>query len=292
MSEALFHPERAGPKFADLCENGPGKSFVCLLRTIFIIQSYELTDHGIGGRYMPATDDESQRNEMEEVDTDSEGECPWERRSMGGAVRAYGVTVKEILLDTSAFFSKLSPRGSYWEPFLFALATIIAASFGVELLATLKDWAPIDPSVPGSSLRMKIMLGKFTLRDACQAASIVLIGSMFQVIACHLTLKRLCSTYQGFQGTWRVYFYAQSTQLAYMMPFIGAAMGPVWYAIVLTVGLAQVHRTRIETAVFGPIVIASVTVFLRLALQLGIFWSSQMRLYDSGLLWPWILTWI
>ena len=40
-----------------------------------------------------------------------------------------------------------------------------------------------------------------------------------------------------------------------MLPFIGSAIGPVWYAVVLTVGLAEVHRTRIEIALFGPLVI-------------------------------------
>ncbi|MEI6135691.1 MAG: hypothetical protein WCP72_12015, partial [Desulfomonile sp.] len=80
--------------------------------------------------------------------------------------------------------------------------------------------------------------------------------------------------------------------LAYMVPFIGTAIGPVWYAVVLTVGLAEAHRTRIEIALLGPLVIASTTVFLRITVQLVFFWLSQMRIYDSRLLWSWILGWI
>ncbi len=241
---------------------------------------------------MPAKEDESQISTREPLDTDSVGDCPWEQRFERGHIRAYRVTLKEILFHTSAFFSKLRTNGPYWEPVLFALVTTIVASLGVDLCAMLKDWASAGPSPRLSSLLMKMGTGKFTLADACGAASMVLVGAMFQVVACHLALKWLCSTYQGFQATWRVYFYAQAAQIAYMLPFIGAAIGPVWYAIVLTVGLAEVHRTRIETALFGPLLIAGATVFLRIALQLVLFWRSQMQIYDSGLLWSWLLSWI
>lgn len=241
---------------------------------------------------MFSKDDESQINTRDGFVIDSGGDCPWEQRFERGHFRAYWVTVKEILFHTSAFFSKLSTNGPYWEPVLFALATITVAFLGVELCAMLKDWASVDPSSHLFSLRMKVITGKLTLSDVCRGASIVLIGSMFQVVACHLAMKRLCSTYQGFQATWRVYFYAQAAQLAYMVPFIGTAIGPVWYAIVLTVGLAEVHRTRIEIALFGPLVIASTTVFLRITLQLVIFSFSQVQIYDSGFLWSWILSWI
>lgn len=241
---------------------------------------------------MPGKDDESQIKTREGSDIASVGDCPWEQRFEMGHIRAYWVTVKEILFHTSAFFSKLSTNGPYWEPVLFALVTVIVAFFGVELCAMLKDWASADLSSQLFSLRMKVITGKLTLSDVCRGASIVLIGSMFQVVVCHLALTRLCSTYQGFQATWRVYFYAQAAQLAYMVPFIGTAIGPVWYAVVLTVGLAKAHRTRIEIALLGPLVIASTTVFLRITLQLVLFWLSQMRIYDSRLLWSWILGWI
>jgi hypothetical protein len=242
---------------------------------------------------MPSKNDESQMNAREALDTDSVSECAWERRfERGHVIRAYWVTIKEILFRPTDFFSKLAPSGPSWEPVLFALATIIVALLGAELWAMLKDWAPIDPSSQSSSLRMKIILGKFTLRDACAGASIVMIGAICQVVACHLALKRLCSTYQGFLATWRVYFYAQAAQIAYMLPFIGGAIGPVWYAIVLAVGLAEVHRSRIEIALFGPLVIAATTVLLRIILQLTLFSQSQMRIYESGLLWSWLLSWI
>jgi hypothetical protein len=200
--------------------------------------------------------------------------------------------MKEILFRTSAFFSKLSPKGSYWEPVAFALVTVIVAFLVVELWAMLKDWVSADPSSRLSSVVTKMLVGTFTLGDVCRGASMVLVGAMFQVVVCHLALKRLCSTYYGFQATWRVYFYAQAAQLAYMLPFIGSAIGPVWYAIVLTVGLAEVHRTRIERALFGPLVIAATTILLRIMLQLVIFWHGQVQIYDSRLLWSWILSWI
>ena len=238
---------------------------------------------------MTAKDDESRMNAREEHNTDSVSECPWEERYELGQIRAYWVTIKEILFSATDFFSKLAPSGPYWEPVWFALVTTIVALFGAELWATLKDWAPVDPSSLPSSLRMKIILGKFTLREACQAVSIVLIGAICQVVACHLALKRLCSTYQGFQATWRVYFYSAGRPDSLYTAFHRWRHRPGVVCGCFTVGLAEVHRTRIERALFGPLAIAATTVFLKIILHLVVLSQSQMRIYDSGLLWSWLL---
>jgi len=241
---------------------------------------------------MPAKDDESRMNEKECLGIDSVRGCPLEERFKGGYIMAYWDTIREILFQAGAFFSKLSPHGPYRTPVVFAVVTTILAFLGSDLWAILKDWASGDLSPRLSSSIMKMVGGKFTLADATQRASIIVVGVMFQVVACHLVLKRLCPTYQGFRATWRVYFYAQAAQIAYILPFVGSAIAPVWYAIVLTVGMAEVHRTRIEIALFGSLVIAATTPFLAMGLQLVLFWHSQKQMYDYGLLWRLLLNWI
>jgi hypothetical protein len=166
------------------------------------------------------------------------------------------------------------------------------ALLGVEFFQLVKDWCVADPSSPLSNIRKNFFLGQFEFRDACRGVSIVLVGSMVQLVACHLSLRRLCANYRGFRATWRVYFYSQATQIAYMLPFIGNSIGPVWYAVVLTVGLAKTHSSRIETALLGPLVIASITVIMQIVLQIFIFWFTSNNFSDTKLLWSLILGWM
>ncbi len=241
---------------------------------------------------MHGNDDESEIPNEKGFDVDSLNDCVWDRNGQRKPVSAYWVTLKEILFDSGSFFSKLPPDGPYREPFLFALITAIVAFLGVEFFQLVKDWFMGDLSSQSSNIRKSFFLGQFELRDLFKGVSIVLVGSMVQVVGCHLCLRRLCQNYQGFRATWRVFFYSQATQIAYMMPFIGNSIGPVWYAVVLTVGLAKTHSSRIETALFGPLVIASTTVFMQIILQIFIFWLTSGNFSDTKLLWSFIIGWM
>lgn len=77
----------------------------------------------------------------------------------------------------------------------------------------------------------------------------------------HLMLTLLGGANRGFAATLRVMCYAQTTQLAVVLPGIGGLIGFVWRLILETVGLAQVHKTDIwkaALAVILPLVLCCV----------------------------------
>jgi len=199
--------------------------------------------------------------------------CPWENRSELGLVKAYRVTLKEVLLNTRAFVEKVPGPDSYWGPALFALISLVIGFLGMQLWAEVKDWAIAEGRSP-NSLRLQMIAADMKLLPVlCRAASTALVQAVLQVLACHLTLKGLCDQYQGFAATWAMFFYSLgATGVLYIVPFVGDAFAGVWRPIVLAVGLAAVHRTEMRNAVAGVLVIAAIGTFFTTAVSiLGLF---------------------
>ena len=210
-----------------------------------------------------------------------------------GLLVVYWITLKEILFNTGAFFSRLPPDRPYQEPFLFAAITATLALLGIEFVQLFKGWLLTNLSSPLPKVQKNLLLGHYTFFDLCRLVSMVLVGSMGQVIACHLALRRVCTTYQGFHATWSVYFYSQAAQLAYSIPFVGNTLGPLWFAVVLIVGLAKKHNARIETALFATLVMAAATVLMQICLQIFIVWFTRgSSLNDSKSFLSLIVEWM
>ncbi|MFH1113967.1 MAG: hypothetical protein V1792_08605 [Pseudomonadota bacterium] len=229
--------------------------------------------------------EEKDGSAMEETDSHT-GACPWENRSEVGLVKAYRVTLKEVLLNTRAFVEGVPGPDTYWGPVWFAIMSLVIGFLGTQLWAEVKDWAIADVRHP-SGLRMQmIVLDMKLLPVLCRAASTALVLSLLQVLACHLTLKRLCGEYRGLAATWPIFFYSLgATEVLYVVPFVGSAFAGVWRPIVPAVGLAAVHRTEMRNAVAGVLVIAAIGTFFTTAvsvLGLALNMGPSLRWGDVG----------
>jgi len=69
----------------------------------------------------------------------------------------------------------------------------------------------------------------------------------------HLMLTLVGGANRGFAATLRVMCYAQTTQLAVVLPGIGGLIGFVWRLILEIVGLAQAHKTEGWKAAFAVV---------------------------------------
>ncbi len=79
----------------------------------------------------------------------------------------------------------------------------------------------------------------------------------------HLMLTLLGGANSGFATTLRVMCYAQTTQLAVVLPGVGGLIGFVWRLILDIVGLAQAHKTegwKTALAVVVPLVLCCVCI--------------------------------
>jgi hypothetical protein len=79
----------------------------------------------------------------------------------------------------------------------------------------------------------------------------------------HLMLTLFGGASSGFAATLRVMCYAQTTQLAVVLPGVGGVIGFVWRLILDIVGLAQAHKTdgwKAALAVVLPLVLCCVCI--------------------------------
>ena len=79
----------------------------------------------------------------------------------------------------------------------------------------------------------------------------------------HLMLTLLGGANRGFAATLRVMCYAQTTQLAVVLPGIGGLIGLVWRLFLEVGGLAQAHKTeswKTALAVFLPLLLCCVCI--------------------------------
>jgi hypothetical protein len=81
----------------------------------------------------------------------------------------------------------------------------------------------------------------------------------------HLTLTLLGGANRGFAATLRVMCYAQTTQLAVIVPGLGGLIAVIWRLILEIVGLAEAHKTegwKAALAVVLPLVLCCVCIIV------------------------------
>ena len=84
----------------------------------------------------------------------------------------------------------------------------------------------------------------------------------------HLMLTLLGGASRGFAATLRVMCYAQTTQLAVVLPGLGGLIGFVWRLILEIVGLSQAHKTegwKATLAVLLPLLLCCVCIAVGIA---------------------------
>jgi hypothetical protein len=74
----------------------------------------------------------------------------------------------------------------------------------------------------------------------------------------HLTLTLLGGANRGFSATLRVMCYAQTSQIAVIVPIVGGVISFVWRLVLEIIGLSQAHKTdpwKAALAVFLPLLL-------------------------------------
>jgi hypothetical protein len=85
------------------------------------------------------------------------------------------------------------------------------------------------------------------------APILVIIGVFVGAAILHLMLMIVGGANSGFEATVRVVCYAQTAQLAGIVPFCGGLISMVWAVILYIFGLATAHRTTQGKAVLAVV---------------------------------------
>ncbi|MDP6180247.1 MAG: YIP1 family protein [Desulfatiglandales bacterium] len=184
------------------------------------------------------------------------GASPWERRSEQGVWRGLCESFKGVLFSPEKIFSTMTHKGGIKEPLAFGL---LLGSLGA-MIGFFWDFLMIGDRL---ITKWPTVIGQFNLGVIFLIVMILtpffVMMSMFVVSGIlHLCLLIAGGGRNGFEGTFRVVAFSQSTKILELVPFIGRFIGWLWHFIVQVIGLREMHETsylRTIIAMILPIVL-------------------------------------
>jgi len=186
----------------------------------------------------------------------------WDERHERGLWSAWWMTVKQLLLQPSAFYRNHAGT-SIREAWLFAmLASYVGMvpTMGYEILLL---WGMSSgplvtgqgaPLLPTNVMPMMVIMCVIT----------ALVGPLFipflaggiQALTTHLGLLVLVPHRKSLETTFRTVLYSFGAYPVYAVPLCGAWAGGIWQRVIVIVGIKEVHQTtgwRAAIAVLWPI---------------------------------------
>ncbi len=182
----------------------------------------------------------------------------WEQKNSLGFFPAFGATVKEVLVEPTATFSRMKETGGFLVPFLYMLiatgvGTVLAMGLQFGLRGVLGSALGSQNAEVAKLMAMQGMGAGSAIIGVLIALPIVLfIMSFITTAFWHLGLMILGGVSKPFEATYRVYCYtAGSAALIGLVPCCGGIASLVWTIVSGGIGLAQVHGTSTTKGVFA-----------------------------------------
>ncbi|RLA81715.1 MAG: hypothetical protein DRG36_01285, partial [Deltaproteobacteria bacterium] len=186
------------------------------------------------------------------------GEEPaWEQIGEKGVLRGIFQTIKEVLFSPTRFFRQMPVEKGIQMPLLFG---VIMGTFGglMPLWWNFLLSARISGFVDRFS--STVMIGYSLLVPLFVAIWIFILGGVL-----HLCLILVGGNRKGFNATFRVVAYTQTTQLFKIIPIIGWLIASIYAFVLYLIGLGEVHGIttgRAALAVFIPLIVLLLVFFL------------------------------
>jgi hypothetical protein len=184
---------------------------------------------------------------------------PWEDPARTSAFERFAETVKLLTARPGEAFSSMPTTGGIGSPLVYAiLVSWIGIAVGVVWTVIFQGiWMPFmdlgDETALFAGFSAALAIGMIFL-----APIFIIVGVFIAAAILHLMLMIVGGANRGFEATVRVVCYAQTAQLAGIIPFCGEIILTVWIIVLYVVGLAAAHRTTHGKAILAialPIVL-------------------------------------
>jgi hypothetical protein len=170
---------------------------------------------------------------------------PWDWRRQLGFGKAFWETLKLSLLQPNDFYARMPVRGGYFEPLLYAVITTLVGLLGgfllqipLTLLQAGMAGAAMSNLVAGLSLAVMLFVA---LIAVILSPIFIVIGEFIGAIIAHFFVWLLGGR-AGFEATFRVLCFANSSQVFQVVPGLGAVIGTVWWCVLVYFGYRHAHR--------------------------------------------------
>lgn len=181
-------------------------------------------------------------------------------------------TIRMILATPAAFFRAMPRTGGMAKPLVFHLLlsefmVLCQYAWGVTGIGAVSQYT-------GSAELMDMgvnMAGASPVLLFVFYPLLLVLRLMILTGVVHLLLKMLRSATGGPEATFRVICYAAATLVCGIVPFFGPVFGGLWSVGVTVIGLKEVHRTNVSSALFAVLV----PILLMLAAVVGLLQSAM-----------------
>ena len=191
------------------------------------------------------------------------GGTPWERRQQIGFASAFVETTQQVLLSPSAFFRSMPIVGGIGAPLLYGVIAgyighVVSALYWFVVNSTMGMSFPASGS--GELDRLMPMM-----TSGMGLVGQILFGPIFTAIwlfvvsaIVHVCLMLVGGATSGFEATLRVAAYSEAAMILRIVPMCGDAIGPIYYVVLMIIGVAEAHRisgVRAAAAVLLPVIL-------------------------------------
>lgn len=184
---------------------------------------------------------------------------PWEDPARTSAFERFSETVKLLATRPSEAFEGMPTTGGIGSPLLYA---VIVSWIGIAIAVIWNTlfqgmWIPFM-GAGEEAAAAAVFTGAWALGMIVLAPILVIIGVFIAAAILHLMLLIVGGANSGFEATVRAVCYAQTAQLAGIIPFCGGLISAVWAIVLYVFGLAKAHRTtqgKALLAVLLPVVL-------------------------------------
>jgi hypothetical protein len=196
---------------------------------------------------------------------------PWEDPARTSVFERFTETIKRLATRPGEAYSRMPTTGGIGTPLLYAIVVgWIGIGFSVVWNVLFQGmWIPfLDQAEAGLMAGFTAAWG---IGMAIVAPVLVIIGVFIGAAILHLMLMIVGGAKGGFEATVRVVCYAQTAQLAAIVPICGGLVSAIWAVVLYVIGLTTAHKTTTGKAVLAvvlPLVLCC--VFLSMLMFMGV----------------------
>lgn len=197
---------------------------------------------------------------------------PFEDLPRHGFFPGLFATIRMILATPAVFYRAMPRTGGMVKPLVFHLLlsefmVLCQYIWGVTGIGAVSQYT-------GSAELMDMgvnMAGASPVLLFVFYPLLLVLRLMIMTGVVHLLLKMLRSASGGPEATFRVICYAAASLACGIVPFFGPVFGGLWSIGITVIGLKEVHRTNVSSALFAVLV----PILLMLAAVVGLLQSAM-----------------
>lgn len=190
---------------------------------------------------------------------------PWDGRAQAGFFKAWWDTVFFSLRWPNEFYARMPVRGGYWEPLLYAVVSSM-----IGMLVSLAWQVPLQllPLAASHGLMGKLGAGVGLAAIGLIGVLVLLglpfflaLGEFIGAVIGHIFVL-IMGGRGGFEATFRVLCFANSSQVFQVVPGFGGLIATVFWCIQVYYGYRHAHRMSQTQAIVAMLLPVALFVAL------------------------------